>query len=174
MYASDAFCKVVLLLSDHSVAGEVNLKDWRLSDLMNETRDSVVVLRNATLARLNDPSKVLSRDSSTVLPKTKIVIAFELNSAAAGTKRLYGYQKKRKYPVVMTTESMEVRGFLHATSEIDLRVLAGGQSDRFVPVTNAVVTLCENDQSVIEQDVVLVSVHHIEYFSLGNPTPNEG
>ena len=173
MYSSDVFCKVVFLLSNHSVAGEVNLKDRRLSDLLNETRDSVVVLLNATLARLSDPGKIQSRDPSTVLPKTKIMIAFELTSTGIGAKRLYGYQKKRKYHVVMTTESMEIRGFLHATTDIDLRVLAGGQSERFVPVTNAVVTLRANDKLVIEQEVVLVNVHHNEYFSLGDAEPSE-
>ena len=69
--------QIVIFTQDHSISGGVFLHNQRLSDLLNDTRDSNMMLRNASVARLDNPAKVLEKTQVTFIPKSGIVLAFE-------------------------------------------------------------------------------------------------
>jgi len=154
---------VVVLTPRHSITGQVTL-DQRLSDFINDRRDTAISLRCTQVARLNDPSRILQRHDESVISKAWAVAIFEPpQKETASAKRIYGYVPKVRHEVFLVLEGMEVRGMLHTPGALDLRRMLATTSDSFVPITQAVVTLYENDRYVIEQDTIMVNIRLLRY-----------
>lgn len=155
---------IVLLTDRHSISGELLYRDQRLSDYLNDRRETVVSLRDVSVARLDEPGKILQKHPAAVVPKSWVVLAFEPPQPAIPPgKRFHGFVKKEAHEVFFMLNAMEVRGTLHTTGNLDLRRVLALPDQSFLPVTNAVVTLVSNNRFVIEQEAVLVSAAHIEY-----------
>lgn len=154
---------IVVLTARHSITGQITL-DQRLSDFLNDRRDTAINLHNTKIARLNDPSRVIQQHEESVIPKTWAVVIFEPpQKESSASKRLFGYVQKVRHEVFFVLEGMEVRGTLHMSGQLDLRRLLATTSDSFVPITQAVVTLYENDRYVIEQDAIMVNTRLLRY-----------
>ncbi len=157
---------VVVLTARHSIAGELLFRDQRLSDFLNDRRETVISLRNVQVARLSEPGKILMQHPAAVVPKAWAVVIFEPpQKAIPPAHRFYGYVKKQAHEVFLVLEEMEVRGTLHTTSDLDLRRILTGMSESFLPLTKAVVTLDANDRYIIEQEAVMVNANLIRYIA---------
>lgn len=168
----DLRCQVVLIVANHSITGELGLGEARLSDYLNDVRNSFVELHNAAFARLADPGKVIHQTAKATIPKSRVVIAFEREPGRVAKTRFYAYRKKYMFPVFMGLDHMEVRGCLHATSTEAVPDLTAMREERFIPVTQAVVTFCDIDAYSIQRDSVMVHIGEIVYFSVGEPVKN--
>jgi hypothetical protein len=158
--------QVVLLTARHSITGELFLRDQRLSDYMNDRRETMVTLQTATVARLNDPGKILQQHTLAVVPKSWVVVAFEPpQKAIPAAHRFYGYIKKQTHDVFLVLEGMELRGILHTVGELDPRRFLGATTDTFLPITSAVITLYASDRYIIEQAAVMVNATLIRYLA---------
>ena len=69
--------RVVILTSRHYVSGDLLFKNQRLSDYLNDRRESMISLRNVEVARLHEPGKILQAHPAAVVPKTWATVAFE-------------------------------------------------------------------------------------------------
>ncbi len=155
---------VVLLTARHSISGDLALQDQRLSDFLNDRRDTAFTLSNTKITRLSEPSRVVEQHDESVIPKTWVVVAFEPpQKAIPQNKRLFGYVQKQRYQVYLVMEGMEVHGTLHIPGGLDLRRLLATTSDSFVPITQAIVNLYDNDKYIIEQDAIMVNVRLLRY-----------
>ena len=164
--------QVVILTARHSIAGEMQLQDQRLSDFLNDRRDTSMRLLNTQVARLNDPSKVIQRNAEAVILKSMVAVAFEPpQNAIPLSKRLYGYVRKQQYDIFLMLEGMEVHGILHTAGELDLRRFLAATSDSFLPITNATVYLDANERYVIEQYAILVNARSIRYIAPKEAAP---
>jgi len=158
---------IVILTARHSISGQLVLNEQRLSDFLNDRRDTALTLLNTKVARLNEPSKILQQHSESVIPKAWMVVAFEPpQKDSTASKRLFGYVQKQQYEVFLILEGMEVRGTLHTPGGLDLRRLLATTSDSFVPITQAVVSLYQNDRYVIEQDAIMVNTRLLRYIGI--------
>lgn len=166
--------QVVILTARHSISGALALQDQRLSDFLNDRRDTAMRLLETQVARLNEPSKVIQRNPEAVIPKALIAIAFEPPQKAIPlSKRLFGYVRKQQYDVFLTLEGLEVHGILHTTGDLDLRRFLVTTQDSFLPITRATVYLDANDRYVIEQDAILVNARLIRYIAPKSSPPGE-
>ena len=157
---------IVALTSRHSMTGELLFRGQRLSDFLNDRRDTVISLRNVQVARLNEPGKILQQHPAAVLPKAWVLVIFEPpQKGIPPNKRLYGYVKKLMHEVFLVMEGIEIRGTLHTTADLDLRRILTGQSESFLPLTKAVVTLDANERYIIEQDAIMVNANLIRYIA---------
>ena len=164
--------QVVILTARHSISGEMQLQDQRLSDFLNDRRDTSMRLLNTQVARLNDPSKIIQRNAEAVILKSMVGVAFEPpQSAIPPSKRLYGYVRKQQYDVFLTLEGMEVHGILHTTGELALRRFLAATTDSFLPITHATVYLDANERYVIEHDAILVNARLIRYIAPKEAAP---
>ena len=154
---------VVVLTARHSISGRL-LLDQRLSDFLNDRQYTALNLRETKIARLNDPSRVLQQHEESVIQKTWAVVAFEPPRKGTNVgQRLFGYVPKMRHEVFLVLEGMEVRGTLHTAGPLDLRRMLATTSDSFVPITQAVVSLYENDRYVIEQEAIMVNIRLLRY-----------
>lgn len=158
--------QVVILTGRHSISGEIALQDQRLSDFLNDRRETTMRLTNAQIARLCEPSKVIQRNAEAVIPKVLITVAFEPpQKAIPPSKRLFGYVHKQQHEVFLVLEGLEVHGILHTTGELDLRRYLATALDTFLPITRATVYLDVSDRYVIEQEAILVNSRWIRYIA---------
>jgi hypothetical protein len=161
-------CKVVILTHFHSITAELDLKDERLSDLLNDERRSAILLSEVRVARLTAPSRIIAQHASAVVNKQQIVVGFEPQPPPQSSKRFYSYVKKNEYPIFLTLDRMEVVGLIHVPDKRELEDLyyfLTLRRESFVPVTKAFVTFGEAEQYVINQQAIIVNINHINYFS---------
>ena len=162
--------QVVVLTTHHSISGELLFRDQRLSDFLNDRRDTVISLRDVMVARLDEPGKTLQKHPAAIVPKAAVVVAFEPpQTAIPPAKRFYGYVKKETHDVFLVMDGMEVRGTLHTQGDLDLRRILPASGDTFLPITQAVVTLESNNRFVIEQEAIMVNANRIRYIGKMQP-----
>lgn len=155
---------IVLLTADHSFAGQISIRDQRVSDFFNNRHNTAINLRKVTVARLNDPSKVVEQDSSSAIAKDSVLIAFAPSpKTVPATERLFGFGTKQPLDVFIALDGMEVRGVLHASGAPELDRIITTPAEMFMEVTQATITLQANPRFIIQQDEIMVNVHAIRY-----------
>jgi len=156
--------KVVIFTNRHSITGELVLKDKRLSDHINERVDTMLALRNVSIARLENPARVLHYMQTAVVPKSAIVLIFEPpQQAIPPSNRFFGYIKKEKYEVFLILDGMEVRGVLHTQPNPDFRVVLVNSPDAFLPITQTTIRLEANPEMRILQDAILINTLRVRF-----------
>jgi len=161
--------QIVILTQDYSITGGLFLKDQRLSDFLNDKRDSTILLRNANIARLEDPAKILEKVSFSIIPKAGIVLAFEPPQKTSPQGRQYIKYPKQKYDVILAVDSMEVHGKLNVQGPLNLRQAITNAVESFIPITEATVTFIDNPKLILKREAVLVNVQRIRF--LGELAP---
>jgi hypothetical protein len=163
---------VVVLTYNHSISGRVRLNDQRLSDLLNDHRETVVRVHDATVTRLVHPSKVVDHQKVAVVDKEHLLLVFETaEHKVASSTRPFAFTSKRHFAVFMLVHSIEVSGVLHTSGSLDvleLHRLVAVSGERFLPITDATVALPVFDFK--KEAGVLVNVRHIHYIAK-LPTP---
>lgn len=133
---------IVLLVENHSIMGDVRLGEARLSDFLNDLRQPCIELHNATVSRLSEPAKAISRTDRALIPKAKVAVAFEVKtSRAANAQRLFNYKEKVKYLTFAAAGTIEIQGLFHATPSESPADLMLAPKRWFIPLTKAVVTI---------------------------------
>jgi len=156
--------QVVVFTNRHSITGELVLKDKRLSDHINERVDTLLNLRNVTIARLDNPARILHKMQTAVVPKPAIVLIFEPpQQAIPPSNRFFGYIKKDKQEVFLVLDGMEVRGVLHTQSNPDFRAILVNSPDAFLPITQATIRLEINPDMIIRQDAILINTQRLRF-----------
>jgi hypothetical protein len=161
--------QIVILTQDYSISGGLFLHEQRLSDFLNDRRDSTILLRNANIARLEDPAKILEKTPFSIIPKAGIVLAFEAPQKMTPKDRQFIKYPKQKYDVILATDSMEVHGKLNVQGPLNLRQAITNMAESFIPITEATVTLKANPGLILKQEAVLVNVQRIRF--LGELVP---
>ncbi len=165
--------QIVIFTHQHSINGEIFLHDQRLSDYLNDRREKNVILRNASVARLENPGRVLEKTQVSLVPKSGIVLAFEPLQKAPFPPRFIKYPKD-KYDVFLILEGMEVRGEVHMQGPLDFSNLLADAGESFLPVTQATVTIEANPSFLLKRDAVLVNTERIRFLGkLESRSPTE-
>jgi hypothetical protein len=159
-------CEVVFLTSTHSISGQLDLGDRRLSDWLNTSPELMIRLRDVRIAHLCDLKRTAARCPTTLVRRSSVVAAFEAaRPSGPSGRRLYSYVQKHRHAVCIVVDGMDVSGHVHTLGSLDLGALVGPNAERFLPVTEARVTLTATDRYLIEQKALLVSVEHIKAIS---------
>jgi len=166
--------QIVIFTNRHTITGDLILKDKRLSDHINERVDTMLGLRNVTVARLENPAQPLYSMPTAVVPKSSIVLIFEPpQNAIPPSNRFFGYTKKEKHEVFLIMDSMEIRGVLHTLFNPDFRLVLVNLPDAFQPITNAVIRLEANPTLVVRQDTILFNTQRVRFIAelaINSPT----
>jgi hypothetical protein len=156
--------QIVIFTYRHCITGEMVLKDKRLSDHINERVDTMLSLRNVTIARQENPAHILHKMVTAVVPKSGIVLIFEpAQKAIPPSNRFFGYIRKEKHEVFLVMDGMEVRGILHTQLNPDFRGILVNSPDAFLPITLATIHLEANPDMIIHQDAILINNQRIRF-----------
>ncbi len=153
--------EVVVFTHDYSITGYLSLNERRLSDFLNDKRDTFIHLRNVSIARLEEPAKILEKTITSIIPKAGIVLVFECpHPTAPSVRKLIKYPKS-KYDVFIATDGLEIHGHLNQSGPLDLRQAITNLSESFIPITEATVNFKVTPPFVLKQDAVLINVQRL-------------
>jgi len=155
--------QIVVFTHEHSISGGVFLRDRRLSDFLNDQRDTSIMVRNATVARLENPAKILEKTVVSFIPKTGIVLAFEPPQPIPPTSPRFIKYPKEKYEVILVMDGMEARGEIHMQGALDLVHVLAEPVLPFLPITRASVSIQANPSVLLRQEAILVNIQHIRF-----------
>src|SRR5512142_2527377 len=125
--------QIVIFTREHSITGGVFLREQRLSDFMNDSRNTAVMLRSSTVAKLEDPSKVLEKTLVSFVPKSNIILAFEPPQKNPPSPQRFIKYPKEKYEVFILMDAMEVHGIIHMHGSLDLVHVLANNPTPFIP-----------------------------------------
>ena len=155
--------QIVVFTQDYSITGGLFLKEQRMSDFLNDRRDTTVLLRNASVARLEDPARIIEKTPFSIVPKAGVVLAFEPPQKTTPQNRHIIKYPKQKYDVFLAMDSMEVHGKLNVQGPLNLRQAITNMAESFIPITEATVTLIDNPGLTIKREAVLINVQRIRF-----------
>jgi hypothetical protein len=156
--------QIVVFTRQHSVSGGVFLHEQRVSDYLNDSRDTNVMLRNTTVARLDNPAKIIEKTLISFIPKSGIVVAFEPPQKGPPPVQRFIKYPKAKYEVFLLAEGgMEVRGNIHMHGVLDLVHIFSPTSPMFIPITEANIVIGSKPDFMINQLTLLVNVRTIQF-----------
>ena len=161
--------QIVVFTQDYSITGGLFLKEMRLSDFLNDRRDTTFLLRNASVARLDDPAKILEKMPFSIVSKAGMVLAFEPPQKTTPQGRPTYKYPKQKYDVFLAMDNMEVHGKLNVQGPLNLRQAITNMAESFIPITEATVTLKANPGLSLKREAVLINVQRIRL--LGEMAP---
>jgi hypothetical protein len=159
----------VLFTKFHSITGMLTVREQRLSDLLNDTRESIIQIRGAKVSRHSDPARIVAEHAMAIISKEEIAIAFEpAPREDVSPKRLYSFVRKQQSTVFMLVAGFEVSGLMHTlggADPADIHGLLALQKERFLPVTQARVSFAADERYLIKRDAIVVNLHHIQYIA---------
>lgn len=153
--------QIVILTQQHSIRGEIFLHDERLSDYLNDRRQKNIVLRNASVARLESLGEVLEKTLVSILPKAGIMLVYEPPQKTGTFPPRFIKYPKDKYAVFLILDGMEVHGDIHTTGSMDLLRILADSGDSFLPITQATVTIDANPNLLLRSAAVVVNIQRI-------------
>ena len=166
--------QIVLFTQEHSINGGIFLRDKRFSDFMNDHRDTNVMLRNASVARLENPAKILEKTLVSFIPKAGIVLAFEPPQKVAASRPRFIKSSKEKYEIFLILDGMEVCGNIHVQGSLDLLHFLTNTAQAFLPVTQATASIQANPNFLLKQETILVNIQRIRFIGEVQPkSPTE-
>jgi hypothetical protein len=155
--------QIVIFTQQHSISGGIFLHDQRLSDFINDRRDTNIMLRNASVARLENPAKILEKTMISFIPKSGIVLAFEPPQKGPPPPQRFIKYSKEKYEIFFITDGLEVRGNIHVQGSLDLLHVLTNSTQTFLPITQATVSIEANPDFLLKQEAILVNTQRIRF-----------
>lgn len=150
----------------HRIAGELSLRDERLSDFLNKRGESIIRLDNASISRASDPDAVLMQRATAVIHKRAALVVFGVESAPPAMS-LYARVPKKSQEALLLVDTLEVRGRLHTTQALDvieMQRLVTSQGS-FMPVTDAVLSVDGAPEREVRETAVMVNIQHIRFIA---------
>ena len=155
--------QIVVFMQEYCITGGVYLREQRLSDYLNDKRETNIMLRNASVARLEDPAKILGTTSTAFIPKAGVLMVFEPPQPVQHTIPRFIKYPKAKYSVFFVMDGMEARGEIHMQQALDLHQVMAEPTLTFLPITQASVTIKANSKFMLNQETIVVNLLHIRF-----------
>ena len=166
--------QIVIFTRLHSINGGIFLREKRFSDFMNDPRDTSVMLRSATVARLENPAKILKSTMVSFIPKAWIVLAFEPPQKGPPQPARFIKYPKDKHEVIFITDGMDGHGTIHIHGPIDMVHVLTNADQHFLPVTQASVNIDANPDFKLKNLTILVNTQRIRFIGEVQPkSPTE-
>lgn len=155
--------QVVVLTPRHRLTGEMNLRNQRLSDFLNDRLESVIRLDNASVSRASEPDAPVERRTTAVIHKRDALVVYGIDDQnAMASQRLYARVQKRTHEVLLVVDTIEVRGSLHTTEALDAAQLQRlvTSPGAFLPITGALVNI---DGVALSHEALMVNIQQIRF-----------
>jgi len=162
--------QVVIFTREHSITGGIFLREQRLSDYLNDARDTTVMLRNSSVAKLEAPAKIIEKTMLSFLPKAGIVLAFEPPQKGPPVPQRFIKYPKEKYEVFIITDGMEIHGTIHMHGTLDLVHVLTNTPQPFVPITQATATIKANPDFLLKDITILLNILLVRFIGEVQPT----
>jgi hypothetical protein len=131
---------VDFLTEAHRISCRVEVGATGLIGLLNNVQTSLVDLEAAYVSRLQDPAKIVANFEIGSLNKSNLVMAMVTRRESLGPQAFSsgGYSRLLPCPVLVTTETFEIRAEIEIPGKLDASaILIGGGGGKFMPLFKA-------------------------------------
>lgn len=165
---------IVVITPQRAFSGKLEFGDVRLSEFLNDRRETVIRLRDVAVSLMDKPSQVMARHTEAVMPKQLATIVFEQQlHAVPPDKRFYSYVKKSEHRVYLVVDGIEVEGYLHTVGNLDIKRVVSMPEQQFVPITQPTLSFHSVTHYVLKPNTVMVNTGHIQYIAQIVEKPGE-
>ncbi len=165
--------QIVIFTHQHAINGGVFLRTQRLSDYLNDRRDTNVRILNASIARLENPGRVVERTHFAIVPKESIMLVFEPPQKRPPQRGFIKFPKDQ-YEIYILLDGVEVRGNIHVQGALDLLNVLANNAHSFLPITNPTVTILANPTLPFKSEAILINVQRIRFIGEIKPENDPG
>lgn len=155
--------QIVIFTREYSISGGVFLREQRLSDYLNDSRNTAIMLRNSSVAKLDNPGKTLEKTMVSFVPKSAIVLAFEPPQKGPPIQQRFIKYPKEKYEVFILTDGMEIRGTIHMHGALDLVHVLTNSPTPFIPITKATANIKAMPDFLLRDVTILINTQQIRF-----------
>ena len=161
----------LLVTAEHVIAGNVDTRNLRLSDMLNEPDTSYIRIRDVGVFSGGENKRIATLREC-VIPKVKLELALILDADhEAPHKRRYQYVEKKAIPVFLKVHGCLVRGSLPlqltGASDPDPVWVLTQKTPHFFPVVQATVSWSASDPQPLQVPVAIVNTDAVALFSVG-------
>ncbi len=157
-------CDIVLMTPQCAFSGKLDIGDVRLSEFLNDHRQTVILLQDVAVSLMEKPSQVIARHSESAIPKSLASLLFEQQAKTLRPdRRFYSYVQKQEHPVYIVVDGIEIQGHVHTVAKLDLKRLLSVPEQQFLPVTETILSFRFAAHYVLKPNAVMVNVGHIQY-----------
>lgn len=166
--------RIAVLTSMHFITGEVDPGGQRLSDYLGNLLLATVKLTDGAIARIGEPNEAVARHDELMIPGRDIVLGFE-QLPRATSARSGPVVQKHPHSVFLVSDPVEIEGTVHALSatHLDMKEMLTTLADRFLPVTDATVTICAGQRYRLRLPAVMVNARRLGYMARSSPEADE-
>lgn len=153
--------EIEIFTVDHAIRGFIETGGERLSDVMNNRKQSSVLLSDAYMIRLfNAGSTAKAKIAEANIDKSQILFARPVQ-ADLTHKSLYRRATRQLYQVALNLPSFEIRGVIHLTGKFDVARVLIERPEDFIPITNCRATYVFNPRLEIAANIFVVNKQRI-------------
>jgi len=166
-FSADLFVQVELFTADHVARGTLSVpRGQRVTDVLNNPHESVVLLTDVTLNRLLLPLRQPTHADVLRVAKETIVCVIPFGEPAPETihERSSKFVPKQRYDVIVTLPSFEIHGTLHLPHGTKLRSVFDLISYAFVPITAPQIHYMFDPRRRFDTNLVIVNKPCIQLF----------
>lgn len=157
---------VVVITSQRAFSGKLDFGEARLSEFLNDRRETVIRLRDIAVSLMDKPNQVIARHPEAVIPKQLAAIVFEQQlHPVRPDKRLYSYVKKKEHRVHIVVDGIAVEGYLHTLGNLDLKRVVSMPEQLFVPITQPILSFHAGTHFLLKPNTVMVNSERIQYIA---------
>jgi hypothetical protein len=163
--------EVELFTVDHAIRGYIETGGERLSDVMNNRKQSSAFLNDAYMIRLfNAGNAAKARLAQASVDKSQILFARPVQ-ADLTHKSLYRRATRQLYQVAVNLPSFEIRGVIHLTGKFDIARVLIERPEDFIPITNCRATYMFNPRLEIAANIFVINKQRITLIAEIKPEP---
>jgi hypothetical protein len=130
------------LTSSHHIFGQIKVGQTGVTGLLSDPRNSHIEINDASLARIQQPDKVINYAQMLWLVKSQVVAVCIHKREYAGSTAVLraGYTQVFPYHVEITTSIFEVTGTLDWSGRFDFSALMTEGTNAFILLYDALIT----------------------------------
>jgi len=145
----------------HRLSGRVEVGAAGLLGLLNDAASSLIEVQNTYVSRLQEPTKIVAHSETALLNKSNLTLVILVRredigpSGAAPTGA--GYTRLVSTPVLLTTPTFEVRGYVETLGKPDSAALLVAGPNKFMPLYKTAVVATLYPDTPYSAEAVLIN-----------------
>ncbi len=153
--------EVELFTTDHVIRGYVETGGERLSDMLNNRKESSVLITEAYMMRLLNVGKTAPARIFEASVEKQFILFARPVAQDLTHKSLFRRTTRQIYRIAVNLPAFEIQGSIHTTGSLDIQRILIERPEDFIPLTAATARYMLNPRLVIQSSILVFNKAHV-------------